>query len=71
MRLNNLMKNRTTIIIAHRLSTVKDADCIVVLENGIVSGYGKHYELYQSNQLYKKLVDQQLISNELELQVNS
>lgn len=69
--LNNLMKNRTTIIIAHRLSTVKDADCIVVLENGIVSGYGKHYELYQSNQLYKKLVDQQLISNELELQVNS
>ncbi|MFC9542968.1 ABC transporter ATP-binding protein [Lysinibacillus sp. NPDC056959] len=62
--LNNLMKDRTTIIIAHRLSTVMDADCIVVIQDGKVSDNGSHYELYKTNQLYKKLVDQQKISND-------
>lgn len=65
--LNHLMKDRTTIIIAHRLSTVMDADCIVVIQNGKVSGYGSHHELYKTNQLYQKLVDQQTISNDFDV----
>ncbi|MFK4428609.1 ABC transporter ATP-binding protein [Bacillus sp. RC51] len=67
--LNNLMKDRTTIIIAHRLSTVMDADCIVVIQDGKVSGYGPHHELYKTNQLYQKLVDQQTISNNFDVTV--
>lgn len=67
--LNNLMKDRTTIIIAHRLSTVMDADCIVVIQDGKVSGYGPHHELYKTNQLYQKLVDQQTISSNFDVTV--
>ncbi|MCE7793577.1 ABC transporter ATP-binding protein/permease [Salipaludibacillus sp. CUR1] len=62
--LNNLMKDRTTVIIAHRLSTVMDANHIVVIEDGEVSGFGAHHDLYNTNWLYKKLVDQQKISND-------
>ena len=62
--LNNLMKNRTTIVIAHRLSTVMDADNIVVIQAGIVSGSGPHEKLYKSNLLYQNLVDQQTIKND-------
>jgi ABC-type multidrug transport system fused ATPase/permease subunit len=43
--LNELMKNRTSIIIAHRLTTIRDADLIVVLENGRIVETGKHDEL--------------------------
>ncbi len=43
--LNNLMKDRTSIIIAHRLATVKDVDCIYVLENGKIIEQGTHLEL--------------------------
>ncbi|MCE5173681.1 ABC transporter ATP-binding protein/permease [Paenibacillus profundus] len=67
---NNLMRDRTTIIIAHRLSTIKDADCIVVIQEGKVSGCGSHYELYETNQLYKNLFNQQTISKELVLNGN-
>ncbi|WCF10625.1 ABC transporter ATP-binding protein/permease [Paenibacillus thiaminolyticus] len=66
---NNLMRDRTTIIIAHRLSTIKDADCIVVIQEGKVSGCGSHYELYETNQLYKNLFNQQTISKELVLNI--
>lgn len=59
MALNTLMINRTTIVIAHRLSTVRHADRIVVLEEGCVTGEGTHDELYASHNLYKKFVDQQ------------
>lgn len=69
--LNNIMNDRTTIIIAHRLSTVRDSDRIVVLEDGKVSGCGTHHELYKTNQLYQKLVDQQFISNDFVLHKNS
>ncbi|WCR28745.1 ABC transporter ATP-binding protein/permease [Paenibacillus thiaminolyticus] len=67
---NNLMRDRTTIIIAHRLSTIKDADCIVVIQEGKVSGCGSHYELYETNQLYKNLFNQQTFSKELVLSGN-
>lgn len=60
--LNNLMKNRTSLIIAHRLSTIQNADIIVVLENGRVVEQGSHLELINNNGLYRKLIDMQTFS---------
>ncbi|MEO7211601.1 ABC transporter ATP-binding protein [Mucilaginibacter sp.] len=57
--LNNLMKNRTSLIIAHRLSTIQNADKIIVLEGGKVIEEGSHQELLQNNGLYRKLIDMQ------------
>lgn len=57
--LENLMKNRTTLIIAHRLSTVVNADEICVLHEGQIVERGKHNELYEFNGIYKKLCDMQ------------
>ncbi|MCO5935619.1 ABC transporter ATP-binding protein/permease [Mucilaginibacter sp. RB4R14] len=57
--LNNLMKNRTSLIIAHRLSTIQNADMIVVLENGKLIEQGNHQELINKNGLYRKLIDMQ------------
>ncbi|HEX3384280.1 MAG TPA: ABC transporter ATP-binding protein [Mucilaginibacter sp.] len=57
--LNNLMKNRTSLIIAHRLSTIQSADIIIVLENGMIVEQGKHQELISNDGLYKRLIDMQ------------
>lgn len=57
--LNNLMKNRTSLIIAHRLSTIQNADIIVVLEEGRIVEQGSHTELMEHNGLYRKLIDMQ------------
>jgi subfamily B ATP-binding cassette protein MsbA len=57
--LNNLMKNRTSLIIAHRLSTIQNADIIVVLENGKIVEQGNHLELIENNGLYRRLIDMQ------------
>lgn len=57
--LNNLMKNRTSLIIAHRLSTIKNADLIIVLEHGKVVEQGTHLQLVNHNGLYRKLIDMQ------------
>ena len=57
--LNNLMKNRTSLIIAHRLSTIQNADMIVVLENGEIVEQGQHQELMNKNGLYRRLIDMQ------------
>ena len=60
MALENQMGKRTTIIIAHRLSTVKRADKILVLEDGKVVQVGSHNDLYQQKEgLYHKLVERQ------------
>lgn len=59
--INNLMKNRTCIVIAHRLSTVQHADEIVVLDKGNIAERGTHYELIAKNGLYKKLVEMQQV----------
>jgi len=57
--LNNLMKNRTSIIIAHRLSTIRHADKIVVIDKGRVVESGSHASLLQAGGLYKKLIEMQ------------
>jgi len=62
--LNNLMKNRTSLIIAHRLSTIQNADIIIVLEKGTVVEQGTHQELLQNNGLYKKLIDMQTFNTD-------
>jgi ATP-binding cassette, subfamily B, bacterial MsbA len=55
--LNHLMKDRTTFIIAHRLSTVRNADKIVVLKEGRVEQIGSHQELFEADGLYRELYD--------------
>lgn len=58
--LQNLMKGRTTLVIAHRLSTVIDADQILFFEKGKITGQGTHEELVQSHALYREFANQQL-----------
>jgi ATP-binding cassette subfamily B protein/subfamily B ATP-binding cassette protein MsbA len=53
--LRRLRAGRTTIVIAHRLSTVRDADCILVLDGGHIVAKGRHEELLQSSQLYRRM----------------
>ena len=62
--LQNLMTGRTVIVIAHRLSTVRRADRIVVLENGTIAEVGKHEELMQKAGIYRKLYDLQFIDGD-------
>jgi subfamily B ATP-binding cassette protein MsbA len=62
--LNNLMKDRTSLIIAHRLSTIQNADLIIVLENGRVIEQGSHSALLLNNGLYRKLIDMQTFQTE-------
>ncbi len=57
--LENLMRNRTTIVIAHRLSTIRNADEICVMHNGEIVERGKHEELISLNGYYKRLCDMQ------------
>lgn len=57
--LENLMRNRTTIVIAHRLSTIKTADEICVMHEGRIVERGYHDELYNLNGYYRKLCDMQ------------
>ena len=54
--LENLMKNRTSIIIAHRLSTIQKADIILVMNEGSIAEHGSHEELIKTNGIYSKLI---------------
>ena len=65
-RLREFMKGRTSIIISHRISTVKDADLIVVLQNGEIAERGTHDELVDLNGIYSELHQKQLLEQELE-----
>lgn len=60
--LENMMKNRTSIVIAHRLSTIQNADEIIVLQKGRIVEKGTHENLISKKGVYKKLVDMQSIS---------
>jgi ATP-binding cassette subfamily B protein len=59
-KLNSFLKNRTSVIVAHRLSTVRNADQIIVLENGEVVEQGNHEELTKQKGKYYELVKNQL-----------
>jgi len=59
--IDSVAKNRTLIVIAHRLSTVVDSDQIIVMENGSVIGSGTHSELVKTVPLYKDLAKHQLL----------
>ena len=59
--LEQLMLQKTTLIIAHRLSTVVNADEILVLDSGKIISRGKHHDLYKSSETYKEFVDLQLV----------
>ncbi|MCP5063848.1 MAG: ABC transporter ATP-binding protein [Ignavibacteriae bacterium] len=63
--LKKFMTNRTSIIISHRISTVKNADQIIVLENGIIAERGTHTELIEQNGIYADLNNKQLLEKEL------
>ena len=61
--LEKLMHNRTTIMVAHRLSTIQHADNIIVMHKGKIREMGKHQELLKQDGIYKKLYELQLYSN--------
>ena len=62
--LNNLMRGRTTLVIAHRLSTVRRADKIIVLDQGEIVESGRHEELLARRGIYRKLYDMQFAEEE-------
>jgi len=57
--INHVMQNRTSLVIAHRLSTVRHADEIIVLQNGEIAERGTHDELLQKSGIYKRLIEMQ------------
>ncbi len=66
--LNNLFKiskNKTTIIVSHRISSAKNADKIIILEDGAIAQQGSHHELIQQEGYYKKLYAKQLSEKEM------
>ncbi len=60
--LDRLMEGRTTLVIAHRLSTVKDADRVVVLDQGRIAQSGTHDELLHVDGIYRRLVEKQFVA---------
>lgn len=60
------MRGRTTILISHRVSTVRNADRIIVIENGRVAEQGTHNELVASEGYYADLYQKQLLEEELQ-----
>jgi ATP-binding cassette subfamily C protein CydCD len=63
--LDALMRDRTTIVIAHRLSTVRNADFLIVLDRGRIAETGSHAELVVRNGLYARLIRRQLGAREM------
>jgi ABC-type multidrug transport system ATPase subunit len=65
------MKGRTTVVIAHRLTTVRDADKICVIKKGTVIEEGTHAELIELGGFYASLVSRQLSSDEAALELEN
>jgi subfamily B ATP-binding cassette protein MsbA len=63
--LHNLMSGRTVLVIAHRLSTVRRADRIVVIENGTIADVGNHQELMARFGTYRRLYELQFANSDL------
>lgn len=64
LALEALIRDRTTFVIAHRLSTVRKADLIIVLDDGYISASGTHATLIQTSQVYRDIYNQQLKNQE-------
>ena len=58
--LNRFFKDRTVVIVAHRFSTVKNADKIIVMDKGLIVEQGRHSELIEAKSYYYNLVKNQL-----------
>ncbi|HEY6119467.1 MAG TPA: ABC transporter transmembrane domain-containing protein [Pyrinomonadaceae bacterium] len=65
--INNLVRNRTTLVIAHRLSTIRRADVIVVMERGQIIEIGNHAELLARDGQYRKLYELQFADEDAEM----
>lgn len=65
--LRDIMKERTALIVSHRVSTVRDADLIVVLDDGRIAAQGTHAELVKQGGLYAAMYRRQLLSQELDV----
>lgn len=63
--LKNVLKNRTSIIVSHRISAIKDADDIIVLDDGAIVQHGTHEELKQQEGIYKDIYEKQQIEEEI------
>src|SRR5436190_18630869 len=66
-RLRGVMQERTSIVVAHRISTVKDADEILVLDDGRVAERGTHQSLLERNGIYAQMYRRQLLEEELDV----
>ena len=62
--MENISQDKTTIIIAHRISSVQNADNIIVLNNGLIEQRGNHTELIQQEGIYKDLYNLQIAENQ-------
>ena len=61
--LRGMSADRTLLVVAHRLSTVVDADCILLFDDGRIVDSGSHEELLRSSALYRDLVKRQMIAS--------
>ncbi|KRM72115.1 ABC transporter ATP-binding protein [Lacticaseibacillus brantae] len=68
--LRDLMANRTTLVIAHRINTIMDANQIYFIENGRISGAGTHAKLLQTHPLYRQYFESQIQKSEPLIQVS-
>jgi ATP-binding cassette subfamily B protein len=64
--LNEYSRDRTTIVVSHRISTIKNADKIIVMENGAVTQQGTHNELLEQEGYYASLYERQLLQEQIE-----
>ena len=62
--INNLVKDHTVVIVAHRLSTIIDADIIYVVDGGKIVGEGTHEDLLKTNKIYKNLYETESLNSE-------